>query len=70
MANKPTKESYVPLTITKARRDGSKEVYQLHEELGHGGFATVYRVTRQGTNLEYAMKVIPISTGHLPIGKR
>lgn len=47
-----------PPTIVYTGKDGRKEVFKLHEELGRGGFAYVYRVTQQNTNKEYAMKII------------
>ena len=47
-----------PMTIIYPHKDGSKNVYLRKEELGHGGFAIVYRVIDQKTNLEYALKVI------------
>lgn len=53
-----TSELYVPLTIVHARHDGTKDVYERHEELGRGGFASVYRVTNKKTNQEFAMKII------------
>ena len=32
--------------------------YNLHEELGHGGFATVYRATHTTLGNEIALKVL------------
>ena len=51
-------QSYIPPTVTYIDDDNSQKVFVLHEELGHGGFAFVYRVTLQNTNKSYAMKVI------------
>lgn len=48
----------VPMTIVYDHDDGTSDTYIRKEELGHGGFAIVYRVVQQGTNQEYAMKVI------------
>lgn len=39
--------------------DGVTHIYTRHEELGHGGFATVFRVTDQANGEDYAMKVVP-----------
>lgn len=61
---------YVPLTILDLHEDGSTNVYVRHEELGHGGFAAVYRVTKKGTDFEYAMKVIPKSRYEGPQGQK
>lgn len=49
---------HVPLTIVFRGKDGKKDSFIRHEELGHGGFAYVYRVTQNNTNREYAIKVI------------
>lgn len=54
----PLPEFHVPATIVYKHDDGTRDVFIKHEELGHGGFAVVYRVTLQSTNKTYAMKVI------------
>lgn len=51
-------EFFIPSTFVQTYGDGSKEIYIKQEELGHGGFAKVYRVTNQRTGKDYAMKVI------------
>lgn len=51
-------KSQVPTTITHTHKNGIKDVFEIHEKLGHGGLATVYRVTHQRTNKDYAMKII------------
>ena len=48
----------VPLVFTFKNDKGITNSYKRHEELGSGGFATVYRVTDVKTNKEYAMKVL------------
>ena len=48
----------VPLTLTRRGEDGTTRIYKRHEELGRGGFATVYRVTEQTTGKDYALKAI------------
>lgn len=55
------KEVNVPDYIFNFHEDGTKDVYIKHEKLGYGGFAIVYRVTHQATNIDYAMKAIPKS---------
>lgn len=57
-------------TIVQTYGDGTKEIYLKHEELGQGGFATVYRVTNQKTNRDYAIKVIPKERYEGPNGKK
>lgn len=47
-----------PLTLVHTNAKGVTSVYRRNEELGHGGFATVYKVTEQKTKKEYALKVI------------
>lgn len=49
---------YVPSTVTYIEDDGTKHTFVFHEELGHGGFAIVYRVIQENTTKSYAMKVI------------
>ena len=39
-------------------KNGTTDVFIRHEELGHGGFAYVYRATLKYTNKTYAIKVI------------
>ena len=46
----------VPNTIIRKHSNGNVEVYKRHEELGRGGFATVYRVSNQATGRQYALK--------------
>ena len=48
----------VPLVFTFKNDKGITSSYKRHEELGSGGFATVYRVTDVKTGKEYAMKVL------------
>lgn len=50
--------SQVPMRITYTRESGIKETFLRKEELGRGGFAIVYKVTNEKTNIDYAMKVI------------
>ena len=45
----------VPLTITRKHSNGTIDVYRRYEELGHGGFATVYRVTNEDGQ-DFALK--------------
>lgn len=47
----------VPFTIINVDH-GHTYIYKRHEELGRGGFATVYRVVEQSSGKEYAMKVV------------
>lgn len=47
-----------PPKLTYTGKDGRREVYIIHEELGRGGFGYVYRATQQNTNKEYAIKMI------------
>lgn len=51
-------QTTIPETIVYTHENGLKEVYIRHEELGRGKFATVYRVTVQGSSKVYAMKII------------
>lgn len=60
----------VPMTIVYTRDDGTKEVYLRKEELGHGGFAIVYRVVNQKTNRDYALKVISKERYEGPKGEK
>lgn len=46
----------VPLTITRKHYNGKTEIYKRNEELGRGGFATVYRVTNESTGESFALK--------------
>ena len=46
----------VPMTIIRKHSNGNVEVYRKREELGKGGFATVYRVTNEATNESFALK--------------
>lgn len=48
----------VPFTIINVDH-GHTYIYKRQEELGRGGFATVYRVVEQSSGKEYAMKVVP-----------
>ena len=48
----------VPYTIINVDH-GHTYIYKRFEELGRGGFATVYRVIEQSSGKEYALKVIP-----------
>ena len=48
----------VPYTIINVDH-GHTYIYKRFEELGRGGFATVYRVVEQSSGKEYALKVIP-----------
>lgn len=48
----------VPLTFTFKTENGGTVSYKRHEELGKGGFATVYRVSDVSTGQDYALKVI------------
>lgn len=48
----------VPFTLVNVQH-GHTVIYKRHEELGRGGFATVYRVTEQSAGKEYALKVVP-----------
>lgn len=59
----------IPSTVTYTDKDGSKKVFLFHEELGHGGFAVVYRVTLQNSKQNYAMKVISKEKYTGPRGK-
>jgi polo-like kinase 1 len=48
----------VPDTLIR-RRDGSSNlVYRKHEEIGRGGFASVYRFTDEATGESFALKAI------------
>lgn len=47
-----------PYTFVHTNSKGKTMVYKRHEELGHGGFATVYRVIEQSSQKSYALKVI------------
>ena len=44
-------EIFIPSTFVQTYEDGTKEVYIKQEELGHGGFAEVYRVNFYSTNI-------------------
>lgn len=46
----------VPMTIFRKHSNGNIEIYKRKEELGRGGFATVYRVLNESTNESYALK--------------
>ncbi|KAK8875899.1 hypothetical protein M9Y10_006076 [Tritrichomonas musculus] len=46
----------VPLTIIRKHKNGKTEIYKRNEELGRGGFATVYRVTNESTGESFALK--------------
>ena len=48
----------VPLIFSFKTDKGATVNYKRHEELGRGGFATVYRVTDVATGKEYALKMI------------
>lgn len=48
----------VPQEIVYMHKNGTTDVFIRHEELGHGGFAYVYRATLKYTNKTYAIKVI------------
>ena len=52
------KQFNIPFRIIYTQEDGTKNVFIRNEEIGHGTFAIVYRVTHQSTNNTYAMKVI------------
>lgn len=49
---------HLPREISCHHEDGTRDVFLLHEELGHGGFSIVYRATHQSTNKIYALKII------------
>lgn len=49
----------VPLNIHRRRDNGTVVTYQRNEELGHGGFAHVYKITNTSTNEVFALKAIP-----------
>ncbi|KAK8883813.1 hypothetical protein M9Y10_042914 [Tritrichomonas musculus] len=51
-------QSHVPPVVVNNQEDGTQNVFVLNEELGHGSFATVYRVIHQKTSMTYAMKVL------------
>ena len=55
MQRKPTPPP-VPKTLTR-RKDGTTIIYRRHEELGSGGFGSVYRVTDQAGEC-FALKAI------------
>lgn len=59
-----------PMTIVHTHKNGTKDTYLRQEELGHGGFAIVYRVIDQRTNQEYALKVISKERYEGPKGKK
>lgn len=61
---------HVPMTIIYTHDDGTRDVFLRQEELGHGGFAVVYRVTHETTNKSYAMKVISKDKYEGPRGKK
>lgn len=61
---------HVPMTIIYTHEDGSKDIFLRKEELGHGGFAVVYRVTHQTTGKDYAMKVLSKEKYEGPKGKK
>lgn len=46
----------VPMTIVRKHSSGKIEIYKKKEELGRGGFATVYRVVNESTNESFALK--------------
>merc|ERR1719412_1723505 len=46
------------VTSTKFRYDPFEELYEVHEELGSGQFAVVFRVIEKSTRNEYAAKYI------------
>lgn len=46
----------VPMTIIRKHSNGKIEIYKRKEELGRGGFATVYRVINESTNESFALK--------------
>ncbi|OHT01688.1 CAMK family protein kinase [Tritrichomonas foetus] len=46
----------VPMTIIRKHSNGTMEIYKKREELGRGGFATVYRVTNEATQQSFALK--------------
>ena len=50
--------AFVPYVFTFKNDMGVTASYKRHEELGSGGFATVYRVTDVKTQKDYAMKVM------------
>lgn len=60
----------VPMTIVYTHDDGTKDVYLRKEELGHGGFAVVYRVVNQKNNRDYAIKVISKERYEGPKGQK
>ena len=47
-----------PLTLVHMDEDKTY-IYKRQEELGHGGFATVFRITDTSDNKDYALKVVP-----------
>lgn len=47
---------YVPQTVIRTHSSGKIDIYKRREELGHGGFATVYRVENEEINEEFALK--------------
>jgi serine/threonine protein kinase len=47
----------VAMTLMHHHQSGAPDVYSRHEELGHGGFAAVYRVTNQSGE-SFALKAI------------
>ncbi|OHT15140.1 CAMK family protein kinase [Tritrichomonas foetus] len=46
----------VPTTVIRKHSNGKVEIYKRHEELGRGGFATVFRVTNEATGESFALK--------------
>lgn len=48
----------LPPKITYSRKNGTNDVFHIHERIGKGSYGYVYRVTHESTQKTYAMKVI------------
>ncbi|KAK8853008.1 hypothetical protein M9Y10_018006 [Tritrichomonas musculus] len=49
---------HLPPKIKYSRKNGTNDVFLIHERIGKGSYGVVHRVTHQNTNKTYAMKIL------------